>query len=83
MDVVDAVVLWVIEGEYGTARDCASPGSPGHPWDLVEVGVEAVYLLCPCFLHDEVGQGVVEAQPHALGQGRRGFDVVPGECVDG
>ncbi len=38
-------------------------GSPGYPWDLVEVGVEAVYLLCPEFLHGEVGQGVVEAQP--------------------
>ena len=63
MDVVDAVVLWIIEGEFGTARECASPGSPGHPGDLVEVGVEAVYLLCPEFLHGEVGQCVVEAQP--------------------
>ena len=61
---------------------CASPGSPCNPGNLVEIPVEAVYLLCPQFLHDEVGQCVVEAQPEALGQGRRGFDVVSGECVD-
>ena len=61
---------------------CASPDSPGDTGDLVEVGVEAVYLLCPLFLHGEVGQGVVEAQPYALGEGGCGFDVVSSECVN-
>jgi len=48
-------------GSWAGFRGLVLLGFPGDIWDLVEVGVEAVYLLCPEFLHDEVGQCVVEA----------------------